>query len=341
MTAALITGASTGIGRELARLFAADGVDVVVVSSERSVAELDTLAEELRSGHGVRVDTITMDLAKPGAGADLVGRVDELGVDVDYLVNNAGVGILGLTVQDSDPDAVSRMVQLNVVTTTDLTLLYAGRMVKNGQRCDPQCRLDRGLRHPARVGGGLRRQQGVRQELLRVCGRRSAWHRRDVYPSGAWAHPYPVHGHRRIGRYLAAGQVLHGCRGGGEGGLRRDAGRTRQCDTRGRHEDHARDVGAVAVTSLDRRVLGSFCQEALSQSNVVARPTPSHAASSACASLSALEIESTASLPSASRNGGSGESRACRIAAAAFAGSPGWVPSSSAMPLRTGPISSS
>ena len=65
MTAALITGASTGIGRELASLFAADGVDVIVVSSERSAAELTALAEELRSRHGVRVDAITMDLAKP------------------------------------------------------------------------------------------------------------------------------------------------------------------------------------------------------------------------------------------------------------------------------------
>ena len=133
MTSALITGASTGIGRELARLFAADGVDLVVVSSERSVAALNELAKELRARNGVRVDTITMDLAKPGAGAGLVARVDELGVDVGYLVNNAGVGILGLTIQDSDPDAVSRMVQLNVVTTTDLTLHYAPRMVRAGR----------------------------------------------------------------------------------------------------------------------------------------------------------------------------------------------------------------
>ena len=133
MTAALITGASTGIGRELASLFAADGVDVTVVSSERSAAELTALAAELRSRHGVRVDAITMDLSKPGAGAELVARVDELGVDVEYLVNNAGVGILGLKAQDSDPAAVSRMVQLNVVTTTDLTMLYVGRMVKAGR----------------------------------------------------------------------------------------------------------------------------------------------------------------------------------------------------------------
>lgn len=133
MTAALITGASSGIGRELARLFAADGVDVVVVSSDRSDAALGALAEELRSRHGVRVDTITMDLAAPRAGGDLVGRVDELGVEIEYLVNNAGVGILGLRVHESDPEAVSRMVQLNVVTTTDLTLLYAPRMVKAGR----------------------------------------------------------------------------------------------------------------------------------------------------------------------------------------------------------------
>jgi len=133
VTSALITGASTGIGRELARLFADDGVDLVLVSSERSIAALNELAEELRARTGVRVDTVTMDLAKPGAGAELAARVDELGVDVGYLVNNAGVGILGLTIQESNPDAVSRMVQLNVVTTTDLTLHYAPRMVKAGR----------------------------------------------------------------------------------------------------------------------------------------------------------------------------------------------------------------
>jgi hypothetical protein len=132
MPAALITGASTGLGRELAGLFAADGIDVVVVSSERSVANLTALAEELRSHHGVRADAITMDLSEAGAGAELVSRVDKLGVDVEYLVNNAGVGIVGLKIQKCDPNAVSRMVQLDVVTLTDLTMLYVGRMVKRG-----------------------------------------------------------------------------------------------------------------------------------------------------------------------------------------------------------------
>jgi len=133
MTTALITGASTGLGRELAVLFARDGIDMVLVASERSTAQLAEFAGELRARHGVRVDPLTMDLAAPGAGPELVGRVDELGVDVEYLVNNAGVGILGLKIQDSDPVAVSKMVQLNVVTLTDLTTMYAARMVQAGR----------------------------------------------------------------------------------------------------------------------------------------------------------------------------------------------------------------
>lgn len=133
MTTALVTGASSGLGRELAGLFAADGIGLVVVSSERSSAQLAALADELRARHRVRVDTVTMDLAEPGAGAELVARVDDLGIDIDYLVNNAGVGILGLKIQESDPVAVSKMIQLNVVTLTDLTTLYATRMVKAGR----------------------------------------------------------------------------------------------------------------------------------------------------------------------------------------------------------------
>lgn len=132
MPTALVTGASTGLGRELAGLFAADGIDLVVVSSERSTPQLTALADELRSRHGVSVQPITMDLSQPGAGAELVARVDELGVEVEYLVNNAGVGILGLKIHESDPVAISKMIQLNVVTLTDLTTLYAARMVKAG-----------------------------------------------------------------------------------------------------------------------------------------------------------------------------------------------------------------
>lgn len=132
MTTALITGASTGLGREFANLFAADGVDVVAVSSPRSVGEINVLAEELRSRHGVRVDAITIDLSEPGAGPDLVARVDKLGVHIEYLVNNAGVGIVGLKIHECEPATVSRMIQLNVVTLADLTTLYVRRMVNAG-----------------------------------------------------------------------------------------------------------------------------------------------------------------------------------------------------------------
>ena len=263
MSAALITGASTGIGRELAGLFAADGVDVVVVSSERSVAELTDLAEELRARNGVRVDTVTMDLATPGAGGDLVARVDELGVDVGYLVNNAGVGILGLTVQDSDPDAVSRMVQLNVVTTTDLTLLYAGRMAKAGRGAI----LNVGSIAAYVIPHGLEAGYAASKAYVRSFSECVAHDLRGTGVTCTHLAPGPTRtefmGTAGLGRHVAAGPVLHGRRAGGKGGLRRDAGRAGQRGTRGGYEDHARHVGDLAVAALHRRLVGPLREQAL------------------------------------------------------------------------------
>ena len=129
MTAALITGASTGMGRELASLFAAErrrnrGIERAQRRGAHCIGRGIAVTPRCAGGRH------HYGPVKAGAGAELVARVDELGVDVEYLVNNAGVGILGLKAQDSDPAAVSRMVQLNVVTTTDLTMLYVARMVK-------------------------------------------------------------------------------------------------------------------------------------------------------------------------------------------------------------------
>jgi uncharacterized protein len=129
---ALITGASTGIGRELAGLFAADGDDLVLVSSPRSADALAAIAADLRTRHGVAVETVSLDLAAPDAARQLDARVQELGVEVEHLVNNAGVGIVGLKLQDCDPDEVSRVVRVNVQTLTDLTTLYVPRMVARG-----------------------------------------------------------------------------------------------------------------------------------------------------------------------------------------------------------------
>ena len=71
-----------------------------------------------------------MDLAAASAAHNLDARVADLDVDVEHLVNNAGFGILGVRFQDCDPEEVSRMIRLNVLTVTDLTMLHVRRMVK-------------------------------------------------------------------------------------------------------------------------------------------------------------------------------------------------------------------
>src|ERR1700753_2964338 len=86
---ALITGASGGIGLELARLFAADGHDLVLVA--RSAGKLSSLADELKGRHNVRARVLPADLARPEAPREIYEELRRDGVNVDALVNNAGV----------------------------------------------------------------------------------------------------------------------------------------------------------------------------------------------------------------------------------------------------------
>lgn len=87
---ALITGASSGIGAELARVAAADNYNLVLAA--RNGASMRALADELFKKHGTSVTVIEIDLVQPGASAELYRRVNESGLKVDILVNNAGVG---------------------------------------------------------------------------------------------------------------------------------------------------------------------------------------------------------------------------------------------------------
>ena len=121
----LITGASGGIGEEFARTLAAKGANVILVA--RSVDKLTALADELRNKHGIRADVIGSDLSVPGAATSLVAEVDKLGVDVDFLINNAGFGTHG-DLADADPDRIRDEVALNVSALTDLTTTYLQRM---------------------------------------------------------------------------------------------------------------------------------------------------------------------------------------------------------------------
>jgi short-subunit dehydrogenase len=126
---ALITGASGGIGAALARLFAADAYDLILVA--RSRPALAELADELRARHGVSVRAVRTDLAQPGAAERLWTDVVESDGGVDILVNNAGVGVYGPLAQ-ADPRVLQGMVELNVATLTTLTRLALPPMLRRG-----------------------------------------------------------------------------------------------------------------------------------------------------------------------------------------------------------------
>ncbi|MGH7711409.1 MAG: SDR family NAD(P)-dependent oxidoreductase [Gemmatimonadaceae bacterium] len=126
---ALITGASSGIGRELARLAAAERHALILVG--RRQAALELLADELRASHGVAVRLYAHDLSEPNAAEQLWTALQQVDVTVDILVNNAGVGLYG-PLADQEPGAVDRMVQLNAGTLTSLTRLALPRMLQRG-----------------------------------------------------------------------------------------------------------------------------------------------------------------------------------------------------------------
>ena len=90
---ALVTGASSGLGLELAQLFAADGHDVVLVA--RRKAELDALAARLVAERGVKAHVLPEDLSDAAAPERLVAELVRRGIEIEFLVNNAGFGATG------------------------------------------------------------------------------------------------------------------------------------------------------------------------------------------------------------------------------------------------------
>ena len=116
---ALVTGASNGIGEQLARQLAARGTHLVLVA--RREERLRALAAELTAAHpGLRVDVLGCDLAQAGSGRRVQEFVRSAGLTIDLLVNNAGVGSHE-SFADEDPDAQARQIQLNCATLVDLT----------------------------------------------------------------------------------------------------------------------------------------------------------------------------------------------------------------------------
>jgi len=123
---ALITGASVGIGRDLAEIFAANGHHLVVTARNRK--QLTDLAIQLRQQHGVNVEVIDKDLSVPGMPQELFDQIQARGIAIEYLVNNAGFGTHG-KFAESDIASQLAMLQVNVVALTHLTRLFVPPML--------------------------------------------------------------------------------------------------------------------------------------------------------------------------------------------------------------------
>lgn len=127
---ALITGASGGIGLELARLFAKDGYNLVLAARSADLLERNAagLAKEFR----VSALAIACDLTRAGAGTELVKTLDGRGIAIDVLVNNAGYGVAG-PFTDNDLSEQLGMVDLNMRALVELTALLWPRIASSGQ----------------------------------------------------------------------------------------------------------------------------------------------------------------------------------------------------------------
>jgi short-subunit dehydrogenase len=125
----LITGASSGLGLEFARIFAREGFDLVLVA--RSEGKLTELADELKSKHGTQSTVIGKDLAVPGSPDEVYAEIQQKMITVDVLVNNAGFADYAYFVE-SDLNKQLQMMQLNIVTLTHLTRLFLPGMNQRG-----------------------------------------------------------------------------------------------------------------------------------------------------------------------------------------------------------------
>ena len=127
---ALITGASFGIGLELARIFAREGHDLVLVA--RSADKLRQVASELEKAHSTRSLILAVDLSDPGAAAYVLDQTTRANIVVDILVNNAGFGQYGFFAEN-DLEECLKQIQLNVTTLTHLTRLYLPGMIERAR----------------------------------------------------------------------------------------------------------------------------------------------------------------------------------------------------------------
>jgi uncharacterized protein len=127
MKTALITGASNGIGLELAKIHASKGDNLVLVA--RNKAKLEELKTKLESQYKIKVYTIGKDLSVANSAKEVYEETQQQQIQVDYLINNAGFGDFGMFVE-TDWEKELQMINLNISTLTQFTKLYIKDMVK-------------------------------------------------------------------------------------------------------------------------------------------------------------------------------------------------------------------
>lgn len=124
---ALITGASSGLGKEFANIHAEKGGDLIIIA--RSKDKLNILKQELEDKHKVIVKVITKDLSIAGSAQEIYDEVHKAGIEIDYLINNAGFGALG-KFHELSLDRQTSMINLNITALTELTHLFLPAFVK-------------------------------------------------------------------------------------------------------------------------------------------------------------------------------------------------------------------
>lgn len=126
---ALITGATGGLGEQFATLFAVDGIDLVLTG--RNDEKLSAIAERITTAYGVQVHQVVMDLGADGSSETLYEEIQRRGIQVDYLVNNAGFGHFGELIR-MDWQREREQIGVNLITPVRLTQLFAADMVERG-----------------------------------------------------------------------------------------------------------------------------------------------------------------------------------------------------------------